>query len=490
MRSLARLRRSAQLAGGFDPLSLSPSAWYFAESLFTTSGGSTAPTALNDPVGQATDLSGNARHCVQGTAGSRPQYDPTGVNGLPAIYYEGTATRFLSTGNFAAALSQPNTVYCVFRNVDSNTQRNVYDGTAAGGRNLLWFNGSGLQVGMWAGGAQYDYARVEPGVYLYTCQYNGASSIMRRNGAVIRSAVNPGAQAMGGVTLGADNAGTGSKFKGYIREFIAFNAAHTTSQMEQVEAFLAGRSGITLYTQATSGTIAGNAWQTLVANVPSNKWVFFYHGRSQAPAPTAFLADSQLVALYQLILARGWHIGYTNNTTAFGWGNLAGQNEHVAFEQMIAARETVSRAVNLGQSMGGCAGQALIADNRVPTKQGFFGIYPVCDQKAVHDSPGTFAAEIESAFSTNAAGLEAASAAYNPLRLAASLWSGKRWVVTHSASDTVVEKAANSTAMKTYITGQATSPTIIDTSGEHGDNSNFDATVQSALGTFLDDCAA
>lgn len=69
-------------SAAFSPASLPIEAWWDASDLstiFTTSAGST-PSAINDPIGRIEDKSGNARHLVQGTAGSRPTLQATGMD--------------------------------------------------------------------------------------------------------------------------------------------------------------------------------------------------------------------------------------------------------------------------------------------------------------------------------------------------------------------------------------------------------------------------
>lgn len=97
---------SPQAGGGggsspFDPLTLysggkkgvwiKPRDW---STLFQTSGGSVAVSAATDPVGYATDLSGNAEHFTQPTTGDRPL--AITVSGVNAIDLNGTSSSMTS----------------------------------------------------------------------------------------------------------------------------------------------------------------------------------------------------------------------------------------------------------------------------------------------------------------------------------------------------------------------------------------------------------
>ena len=92
-------------SSGFDPASLFASdekGFVFditdQTTLFQNSNGTTAVSANNDPFGYVADLSGNANHATQSTAGTRPLWDATNLCGkfsssllvTPAIDLTGT----------------------------------------------------------------------------------------------------------------------------------------------------------------------------------------------------------------------------------------------------------------------------------------------------------------------------------------------------------------------------------------------------------------
>ena len=103
--SIGRAIGSALAGGGaepaFDPATLftggkkgiwiKPRDW---STLFQSSSGTTAVTAATDPVGYATDLSGNGKHFTQSTATSRPL--AITVVGRNAIDLDGTDDKLVS----------------------------------------------------------------------------------------------------------------------------------------------------------------------------------------------------------------------------------------------------------------------------------------------------------------------------------------------------------------------------------------------------------
>lgn len=79
-------------ATAIDPSTLTLDAWYDPSDLSTlkqNSDGTGAVTTAGDPVGYMADKSGNGRHLLQATSGSRPTYQ-VDSNGKPYLLFDGT----------------------------------------------------------------------------------------------------------------------------------------------------------------------------------------------------------------------------------------------------------------------------------------------------------------------------------------------------------------------------------------------------------------
>jgi hypothetical protein len=75
--------------------------------------------------------------------------------------------------------------------------------------------------------------------------FNGASSTLVRNKAVLPTAANAGTTAMAGLTVGAN--GSGAAFgNGQFKEIIVFPVAHTPTQQLQVINYLSLIGGLGL----------------------------------------------------------------------------------------------------------------------------------------------------------------------------------------------------------------------------------------------------
>jgi hypothetical protein len=111
---------TATAAAAFDPLTLSPEAWYDPSdltTLFQASNGTTAVTADGDPVGYIADKSGNGQHLIMATAANRPLYKTSG--GLHWLEFDGT-----NDGLACASVTMPASTdtFCAYYNSAAKTQ--------------------------------------------------------------------------------------------------------------------------------------------------------------------------------------------------------------------------------------------------------------------------------------------------------------------------------------------------------------------------------
>jgi hypothetical protein len=108
-------------AGGpvntFSPIDLSPWAWYRADQGVYTDTSGTVPAGNGDAVAHWADLSGNGRHVIQNTSGSRPALVTSNINSLPAIRSDGTDDHLETT----AVLPGTATAFFVARRREQTT---------------------------------------------------------------------------------------------------------------------------------------------------------------------------------------------------------------------------------------------------------------------------------------------------------------------------------------------------------------------------------
>jgi hypothetical protein len=105
----------AAAAAAFSPSDISGlNLWLKADGvLYTDSARTTLVTADGDPIGSASDSSGNNYHYSQATSGSRPTYKTSIVNGQPVFRFDGSADYFDGPDHVSALTS--GTFFCVVK---------------------------------------------------------------------------------------------------------------------------------------------------------------------------------------------------------------------------------------------------------------------------------------------------------------------------------------------------------------------------------------
>ena len=118
-------------AEAFDP-SGTPYAWFAADAIVGLS--------ADDPVGTWLDLSANGNDLTQATGSKKPLYKVNAQNGLPGVFSDGSAVQNLNI-TFGAGLSQPNTIFLVFKHDSFQGGLDVmFDSFGSGnGRRIIGF---------------------------------------------------------------------------------------------------------------------------------------------------------------------------------------------------------------------------------------------------------------------------------------------------------------------------------------------------------------
>lgn len=257
----------------------------------------------------------------------------------------------------------------------------------------------------------------------------------------------------------ASDRGTGSFLNGYLARLAGWN-----SQLIQLF-----RVNTSATFTTTSVSIGG--WNTnylVPVNVPlSGTYVQYYHGAGETE--TAWTTEAVKFGVRESLLAQG-HILSASAAADENWGNTAGINAYVAQYADAITRFTINKTVGFSESMGGLAGQLIIAGNLVPLHS-WYGIYPVCNLANMY--AGTFQTEINTAYNIPAGGTYAVqTAGHDPVLLPGSDFT-IRMRFTSSSGDTTVNKAANAVQMQTLVAPTAAESVLLNTIGNHGDASNF-----------------
>jgi len=232
----------------FNPLSVSPTAWYDPSdtaTLFqsgTRAAPGTAVTASGQPVGLVLDKSGNNYDLEQPTSSARPLFSVS--SGVSSFHTDGVDD-FLDSLAFAS-FTQPNSIALSFILGTNSNSSNIFDGGAA--RQALVLNPN-KSLSLFAGSGVTPDATgplVEGTPYVVNIYFDAGASFIRVNGIaqpVVGS--SPGASGLDKIRLGTFLSGAGQanvKYGGVILRDAPFTAAESA----KIETYLGGKVGLVL----------------------------------------------------------------------------------------------------------------------------------------------------------------------------------------------------------------------------------------------------
>lgn len=204
-------------------LALSPAAWYRLNRGITVVTG----------VSQWDDHSGNARHLTQATGSLQPVQQADG-----SLLFDGADDLMRVT----FTLNQPETTYCLFKQVTWTLNDRIYDGNAANGMALAQ-NPATPQLITFAGATGINVSPAVGSLCVVAAVFNGAASLVQLNqGVPVAGTV--GANNAAGITLGAQPSGNYGNVQ--IYEFIVFPSAHDSATIRKVVAYLGAVGGLAL----------------------------------------------------------------------------------------------------------------------------------------------------------------------------------------------------------------------------------------------------
>ncbi len=216
-------------------------------SLFTDPTCTAQVTGSGDTIGCWKDKSANNYRMVQNTAGERPTYTASAVNGNPILAFGGTQYMFSSVN---IIMNQPNTTFVVFSNQNWGNHRPIVGNTALS--NCISQQGTANQIKMGASGgsgSNFESYQLMP-TQTTIGQYNLAEAIF--NTPNFTFMVNGVSQ----TTSSNYNAvnGSGAFFIAYdfyyghaqvnVAEVVVYNSVLSVNERQQVEDYLNNKYSI------------------------------------------------------------------------------------------------------------------------------------------------------------------------------------------------------------------------------------------------------
>jgi hypothetical protein len=207
-------------------------------------------------------------------------------------------------------------------------------------------------------------------------------------------------------------------------------------------------------------TLAGGPALVLEPEDPTGQLVIYVHGAGEAE--TAIRTDPQKAPIIAALLEDGYTVAAAS-AGGDSWGTNAALDDYVRLQRRLAPADGTYLLV---QSMGGLIG--LRAPDVLDDVRAIAAIFPVCNLDSMVD--GMFAPGIEEA---HGADLDAAARALSPSvagdvdGIAMRFWA--------SPDDTFVPADSNAFSCADVAEERGAVVTVTETSGQHGDDSNFDA---------------
>jgi pimeloyl-ACP methyl ester carboxylesterase len=147
----------------------------------------------------------------------------------------------------------------------------------------------------------------------------------------------------------------------------------------------------------------------------------------------------------------------------------------------------IGPVILMGESMGGLVSLNLLGRRLIPGVSAYVGIYPLTSLEVAYATSAGWASQIRTNYGIAADGSDYATktAGYSPILRDPTDYLGVPMRFYASPGDTLVSKAANTDAFAARVAGVVPETTVIATTGDHGDGSNFTAAMQADLLAFL-----
>jgi hypothetical protein len=187
------------------------------------------------------DQSGNGNNATQATPASQPKIVSSGSL-LNELDFDGTSHRL--DIDFGSNLSQPNSIFMVHQSGTTLGEKNDFfdELGTTGQRTLLDQTGSNYRI--FAGSSATSSLSSDTNKNLITAIYNGASSILAKNGTA-ESALNPSTQSISSTSAIGFSENATQYYQGTMQEFIIYNSDQSDKR-RAIEESIATANGITL----------------------------------------------------------------------------------------------------------------------------------------------------------------------------------------------------------------------------------------------------
>jgi alpha-beta hydrolase superfamily lysophospholipase len=204
-------------------------------------------------------------------------------------------------------------------------------------------------------------------------------------------------------------------------------------------------------------------------------WIIYNHGYGQTIS--SIVANAPQSHFVESLAGAGFVVVASDYRDLACWGNTK-CSEDVANLQTLWHSQLNLRPKPfvIAESMGGIVTWNAIAHGSLKPLA-VVGIYPACNLASMYEN-GILAPSIEAAYGfTTKAEYSAATKGFDPILTSPSTFIGFPMQMWASPSDHVVVRSLNEDPFAKGVNAAGGSVTIHTSRGEHGDQSNFDASV-------------
>jgi hypothetical protein len=197
------------------------------------------------------DQSGNSNNATQATPANQPKIVSAGALVTGGLDFDGTDDRL--DIDFGSNLSQPNSIFMVHQSGTTLGEKNDFfdELGTTGQRTLLDQTGSNYRI--FAGSSATSSLSSDTNKNLITAIYNGASSILAKNGTA-ESALNPSTQSISSTSAIGFSENATQYYQGTMQEFIIYNSDQSDKR-RAIEESIATANGITLGSFSRDGFV-------------------------------------------------------------------------------------------------------------------------------------------------------------------------------------------------------------------------------------------
>ena len=225
--------------GGFTPADYSPLAWYAAFYAVTNTAGN--PVANNDAIGALGDKSGNQNVL---TAPASPSFVyQTGIQNSKPAFETGHNSYLELSALTQGTQAQPVTMYYVGSYTTSADQ--AFGATSYRGLNVSLSVLDDDHAILYAGSILSSSGTVATGWHIFTCIFDGASSVLRIDGIQV-AAGDIGSASLVGFSLAGYQPDGNLHWRDYFGEALVFSGHHDATHITNMENYCSTNWGITI----------------------------------------------------------------------------------------------------------------------------------------------------------------------------------------------------------------------------------------------------